>query len=101
MKYYSSAAPCNIPVKIFQKYSKKNCRQSEHLWTSGIYTCPGACQKSYEWATKLTERKKKKSHERGCWKMDAQGQISGPITTTLNSATCGLVAHPIVGHLQY
>jgi hypothetical protein len=46
MKFYSSAAPCNNPVKIFKKYWEKNCGQSGRLWTSGHYKCPRACKKS-------------------------------------------------------
>ena len=61
MKFYSSAAPCNNPVKIFKKYWEKNCGQSGHQWTSGHFTCPGACQKSCEWAAQPTERKEKEN----------------------------------------
>jgi hypothetical protein len=67
MNYYVLFVCCSLlhSCKNIPKKKKKNCGQSGHQWTSGHFTCPGACQKSCKWATQPTERKEKENTWKG------------------------------------
>jgi len=79
--YYLSAAPYYIHVKIFQKKRRK--RTVGRVGISGqvgILRARGHAKSLVNGRLNRRNGKKKKTHERGCWTMGAQGRICGPIT---------------------
>jgi len=76
--YYLSAAPYYIHVKIFQKKRRK--RTVGRVGISGqvgILRARGHAKSLVNGRLNRRNGKKKKTHERGCWTMGAQGRICG------------------------